>query len=151
MDAVDLAILHKLRDRGRLALSGLSEAVHASRTSVHGRLKRLHDDGVITGYHAAFDPKRVGLQLAALILIGVDQTRLVELRETLDTIPEIEMWGLTLGEYDGFVYVRVGHNDDLRDLIVHRIRDIPGVTKTMTILVIDESPYRQALPATLPS
>ena len=143
-------MLHQLRDRGRLALAGLSEAVHASRTNVHGRLKRLHDDGIITGYHAAFDPKRVGLQLAALILIGIDQTRLTELRDTLNTMPEIEMWGLTLGEYDGFVYVRVRHNDDLRDLIVNRIRDVPGVTKTMTILVIDESPYRQALPASPP-
>ena len=141
-----MAILRTLRDDGRITLTDLADRVHVSRTNVHGRIRKLHEGGVITGYTAHINASKVGLPVAALVLIGVDQSALDELRASLDAMPEVEHWGLTMGSYDGFILARVASVDDLRRLLVDDLRTMPGITRTESVLLIEENGPRRALP-----
>lgn len=146
VDAVDIAILRVLRDRGRISVTELAEQAHVSRSNAHARVGRLVDDGVITHFGAHVDPHKVGLPLCALVLVSVEQTKLAEIRSAFDAMPEIEQWGFSLGEFDGFAFVRVADNEALRTLVVERLRTVPGIRQTNTVFVIEESGHRPALP-----
>lgn len=148
MDDVDVAILQILRDEGRITLTELADRVHVSRTNVHGRIGKLHDKGIVRGYTARIDTARVGLPVAALVLIGVDQSQLDTLREQLDSMASVEHWGLTMGAYDGFIMARVASVEELRRLLVDELRTMPGITRTESVLMIEETGPRQALPDT---
>jgi Lrp/AsnC family leucine-responsive transcriptional regulator len=67
MDAVDWHLLAELQADARLSYNELSRRVNLSAPAVAERVRRLHEAGVITGYHAHVDPTRVGRQATALI------------------------------------------------------------------------------------
>jgi len=67
VDAVDWHLLAELQADARLSYNELSRRVNLSAPAVAERVRRLHDAGVITGYHAHVDPTRVGRQATALI------------------------------------------------------------------------------------
>ena len=146
MDDVDMGILRTLRDDGRITLTELADRVHVSRTNVHGRISKLHDRGVIGGYTARIDSAKVGLPVAALVLIGVDLPQLDTLRSRLDSMSSVEHWGLTMGAYDGFIVARVASVEELRRLLVDELRTMPGITRTESVLMIEETGPRQVLP-----
>ena len=141
-----MSILRILRSDGRITLTELADRVHVSRTNVHGRIARLHERGVVTGYTAKIAANKIGLPVAALVLIGVDQSELESLRAQLDSMPQIEHWGLTMGAYDGFILARVASVEELRELLVDHLRTMPGITRTESVLMIEEHGPEQALP-----
>lgn len=141
-----MSILRILRDDGRITLTDLADRVHVSRTNVHGRIGKLHERGVVHGYTARINSAKVGLPVAALVLFGLDQTKLEDLRTRLDTMDSVEHWGLTMGAYDGFLTVRVASVDELRRFLVDELRTMPGITRTESVLMIEETGPRQALP-----
>ena len=141
-----MAILRTLRDDGRITLTDLAERVHVSRTNVHGRISKLHERGIVHGYTARIDTAKVGLPVAALVLFGLDQSKLDDMRLRLDEMSSVEHWGLTMGAYDGFLTVRVASVDELRRFLVDELRNIPGITRTESVLLIEETGPRQALP-----
>lgn len=67
IDATDARLLAALTADARLSRAELARRVGLSAPAVGERIKRLEDAGVITGYHAAIDPARIGLPLTVLI------------------------------------------------------------------------------------
>jgi len=138
LDRVDRRILELLRDDGRLAVAALAERAGISRANAYTRLERLRGDGVIRGFSAAVDSRRLGLGIAALVLIAGRQPAWRSLREELLRMPEIEFCVFTTGEYDALILVRVPDVETLRDVILERLQSMPTVRATQTIFVLDE-------------
>jgi Lrp/AsnC family transcriptional regulator, leucine-responsive regulatory protein len=67
MDAVDWHLVSELQADARLSYNELSRRVKLSAPAVAERVRRLHEAGVITGYHAHIDLGRVGRHATALI------------------------------------------------------------------------------------
>jgi DNA-binding Lrp family transcriptional regulator len=74
LDDTDRRILQELVVDGRLSVNALAERANVSRATAYGRLKRLTDTGVIKRFSAVVDPAKVGLPIAALILVNVSST-----------------------------------------------------------------------------
>jgi DNA-binding Lrp family transcriptional regulator len=138
LDAVDRRILELLRDDGRLPVAGLAERAGISRANAYTRLERLRSEGVIRGFTASVDSQRLGLGIAALVLIAGRQPAWRSLREQLLRMPEIEFCAFTTGEYDALILVRVPDVETLRDVILERLQSMPAVRATQTIFVLDE-------------
>lgn len=66
---IDAKILAELQADGSLSQRALAEKVGLSQNACWRRLKRLHDDGVIEGYHARLNADRVGLDLTVFVMI----------------------------------------------------------------------------------
>jgi DNA-binding Lrp family transcriptional regulator len=138
VDRIDRRILELLRDDGRLPVAALAERAGISRANAYTRLERLRGDGVIRGFAAQVDSGRLGLGIAALVLISGRQPAWRALREQLLHMPEIEYCAFTTGEYDALALVRVPDVETLRDVILERLQSSPAVRATQTIFVLDE-------------
>ena len=75
LDRFDRAILATLGADARMSLADLAPKVGLSSTACARRLKALEEQGVIRGYHAALDHKRLGLAVTVLVRIRLDSQR----------------------------------------------------------------------------
>lgn len=71
MDAIDRDIIHHLREDGRLANTELADRVGLSPSPCLRRVRRLENEGIITGYHAAIDPRALGRGLEVIIHVDM--------------------------------------------------------------------------------
>jgi Lrp/AsnC family leucine-responsive transcriptional regulator len=138
LDPVERRLLELLRDDGRLAVAALAERAGISRANAYTRLERLRTDGVIDGFAARVDARRLGLGISALVLISGRQPAWRSLRDQLRAMPEVEYCAFTTGEYDALILVRVPDVETLRDVILERLQSMPAVRATQTIFVLDE-------------
>jgi DNA-binding Lrp family transcriptional regulator len=138
LDPTDLAIVAALVDDGRLSVNELAQRVSVSRATAYARLDRLRHDGVITGFTAVVDRAKLGLPIAALILLDVDQHAWRELSEELRRLPGFDYLAVTSGEFDMVVLVRSPDIESLRDVVLTRLASLPQVRSTRTIFVLDE-------------
>ena len=139
LDETDRRILEELVIDGRLSVNALAERANVSRATAYGRLNKLIDTGVITGFSAVVDAAKVGLPIAALILVNVDQHNWQLARDELATLPGLEYLAFTSGGFDMVLLVRVPDVVALRDVVLVRLHGSPHVRSTQTIFVLDEN------------
>lgn len=138
VDDVDLAILRALRDDARMPVTEIARRGNVSRANAYKRLDRLTKDGVIEGYHVRVNPRAVGLEVTALILLSIEQGRWREVRDRLVDIPEVQFIGLATGDFDFVVLVRATSVDELRDVVLERFVTMPEVRNSRTVFLLDD-------------
>jgi DNA-binding Lrp family transcriptional regulator len=121
-----------------MSVNALADRVGVSRATAYARLDRLVQDGVITGFRATVDPAKVGLPIAALILVNVQQHSWQAARDELLSLPGLEYLAFTSGDFDMVLLVRVPDVVALRDVVLVRLHGSPHVRSTQTIFVLDE-------------
>jgi len=138
IDDVDWAVIDALVRDGRISLTDLSEQINVSRSTVHARLQRLRDDGVISGFTAIVDPAAIGLGVSALVFLDVEQHDWRGLRDELIALPGVEYLALCAGRFDMVMVVRAASIGDLRDVLLERVQRMPDVKSSETVLILDE-------------
>lgn len=143
IDDIDLALLEILQKSGRTRRNDLAHTVGLSIPSVSERLKKLEDAGVITGYHAFVDPKKVGKDITAFIKVTVDNSKhfqsFIEHSKGNDEILEIHA---ITGEGSHVLKVRTENTSSLERLL-SKIQSWSGVVNTTTSLVL--STHKESL------
>ncbi len=148
VDEIDLALLRALQADSRAPISALSTAVAISRANAYGRLSRLRETGVIARLTACVNPYRVGLSLAAVILLRATADawpRWSSFAEAFDRMPEVEFAADLAGEVDMMLLARFSDMDHLRSFIEEDLRRLPGIAGIRTLLVLNETPRRSWL------
>ena len=146
VDAVDRRIVEELRRDGRVSMTELAERVGISRANAYARFERLLGEGVVTGFGARVDARRLGLGIAALVTITAEQHAWRTLRDELVAMPEVDYFALTTGEFDMVLLVRATDVETLRDVVLVRLQNMREIRATRTILVLDEEiPTRSML------
>lgn len=146
LDTVDRQIIELLTADGRMSVNDLAARVHVSRATAYARLDRLRSDGVITGFTVTVNPDRLGYTVAALVLVNVDQSQWREIRTAVQELPGIEYLAFTSGGFDLVLLVRLPDITDLRDVVLVRLHDIPGIRSAQTIFVLDEARVHRVVP-----
>ena len=72
---IDRRLVALLVEDGRMSVNELAGRLHVSRATAYARLRRLRQDGVITGFTASVDPARAGLGVTAIVLCSTQQGR----------------------------------------------------------------------------
>lgn len=142
LDEVDRRIIDRLRRDGRRSVPALATDVHVGRATAYSRFDRLLDERVITGFSARVDPKRVGLDVAAMILVSVRQGLWRDLLSELRSLPGVEWVGVATGTFDFMVLVRADSLDHLRDVALSELQQISGVRSAQTVVLLDEFDQR---------
>jgi DNA-binding Lrp family transcriptional regulator len=138
LDALDRAMLQVLRGDGRISMLELANRLGISRGNAYNRFERLRRDGVLAGFTARVDPARLGLTVAALVSLRTEQQSWQATRDHLLALEEVEYVALTTGGPDFVVLVRAPSVESLRDVVLDRLRRVPGVHSTLTTLILDE-------------
>ncbi len=138
IDGVDRAVLAAVAQDARISLTDLAEKINVSRSTAHARLQRLRDENVITGFTATIDPHAVGLGVAALVFIDIEQHDWRTLRTELAAIPGVEYLAMCAGRFDLMLIARAESIPALRDVLLEQIQRIAGVRSTESVIILDE-------------
>jgi Lrp/AsnC family leucine-responsive transcriptional regulator len=108
LDATDLRILTELQLNARVSLAELGRRVGLSAPAVGDRVQRLEETGVITGYHAAVDPKTLGFPVTLRVRVRPAVRELARIAKIAQEIPEIvECYRMTGDDcYDFLMHLR---------------------------------------------
>jgi Lrp/AsnC family leucine-responsive transcriptional regulator len=102
---------------------------------------------VITGYYARVDPKALGVDITAFIGVGVEHPRYFEKFATqVLAIPDVLECHRVAGDDSYLLKVRTQNTHTLDELLVKRLRIIPGVTRTHTTIVLASTKEDTCLP-----
>ncbi len=118
LDATNLRLLSELQEDARTSLAELGRRVGLSSPAVAERVRRLEDEGVITGYRAEVDPRRLGLGLGVHLRIRPAPRQLRDVAELARQSPEVVECHRVTGDdcYVMTAYVRdVEHLETLID------------------------------------
>jgi Lrp/AsnC family leucine-responsive transcriptional regulator len=135
LDRRDLAILGVLQRDARATYADVGKQVGLSPSSVHQRVRKLEQSGVIRGYRATVDPEALGLQVTALVsAMPLDPKQADDLPERVQELPEVEACYSVAGEANYVLKVRTSTTVALEDLL-RTIREKAGVQTRTTIVL----------------
>ena len=135
-DATDRAILELLQENCKQPLATIGEKVGLSAPSVVERIHKLEEAGVVTGYVALVDARRLGKDITAFIgIAGAHAGAIGTLERRLAAIGDVLECHHVTGEYTLLVKVKTENTSTLERLI-DRIRRFDGVARTETMVVL---------------
>jgi DNA-binding Lrp family transcriptional regulator len=148
VDDIDLALLSALQADARAPIEALCKAAGVSRSTAYGRLTQLRESGVIQSLTVAVDPYRVGLSIAAVVLLRASTDswkRWSAFAPTFEQMPEVEFAADLAGEFDMLLLARFRDAEHLRTFLQDDLRQVSGIAGIRTLLVLDETPRRSWL------
>jgi Lrp/AsnC family transcriptional regulator for asnA, asnC and gidA len=134
LDNVSKRIIEQLQEDGRRPYATIGKAVGLSEAAVRQRVQRLLDSGIMQ-IVAVTDPVQVGFRRQAMIGVRVSG-ELHPIADRLADLPEVDYVVITAGSFDLLAEVVCEDDDNLLDLISHRIRTMPGVVSTETFVYL---------------
>lgn len=144
IDTLDKKILNIITKNARIPYLEVARECDVSGAAIHQRVQRLIRLGVIKGSEFKVDPIAVGFRTCAFIGIFLDHAgNYRKVITQLEKIPEIIECHYTTGNYSLFIKVYAHDNEHLRDILTDRIQVIDGITRTETLISLDESINRQ--------
>ncbi len=134
LDDVSKAIIEQLQEDGRRSYAEIGKAVGLSEAAVRQRVQKLTDAGVMQVV-AVTDPMQLGFYRQAMIGVRVtgDTTKVAQ---ALGNLPSVDYVVLTAGSFDILAEIVCENDDDLIELLNHRIRRIEGVQSTETFVYL---------------
>ena len=140
LDSFDRKILAILVKDGRTSVTDLARRVGISKTPCQARMRRLIDTGVITGFHAALNPVKLGLDHIAFTEVKLSDTRetaLEEFNAAVRCIPEVEECHMIASSFDYLLKVRTADIRRYRTVLGERISSLPHVASTSTFVAME--------------
>jgi Lrp/AsnC family transcriptional regulator, leucine-responsive regulatory protein len=146
MDDRDLRILAALQENARATFGEIAGAVGLSPSSVHDRVRKLEQAGVIKGYGAQVDPDGVGLFVTALVSVTpLDPKQPDDLPDRVLELTEVEDCHSVAGDENYILKVRTRTTSDLEDFL-RRLREKAGVQTRTTIVLSTPFEHRPLTP-----
>ncbi len=142
LDRIDFEILAALREDGRLSNKELAARVELAASTCLERVRKLHEAGVLVGYHAEIDPKALGIRIQAMIAVRLQKHSrdlVEEFRAYVLTLPEVMSIYHVGGEHDFLIHVAVSDAEALRDLALDRFTTRPEVEHMETSLIFEHA------------
>lgn len=135
LDEADREILRELQQDARASFKAIADKVGVSEATVFVRVRKLQEKGVIKGFRAIVDPRAVGKNLTAIVLVRANPKVFPGMLDTIRKVDDIyEVYDVT-GEYYSILKIRTSDTDELSK-VIDTIGMIEGVAGTETILVL---------------
>ncbi|WP_260924384.1 Lrp/AsnC family transcriptional regulator [Novosphingobium sp. 9] len=149
LDAFDRAIIDALQEDARMPVAQIAERVSLSATPVSRRIHHLEEDGTIQGYIPVIDPRRIGLELDAYVLINLEAHSDESIRRfesAIDAHPYVIACHAVTGEMDYLVHVVARDVEHLSQITLKTLVRIPGVRDVQSLIVLETVKRARALP-----
>ncbi len=149
MDAIDRRILKTLQLDGRMKIGDLAERVGLSATPCARRLDRLQADGVITGYGARVDPRKVGLPVTIFVSVELEAQGpdvINEFERAVSRFEEVMECYLMTGSRDFLLRVVAADLDAFDAFLEHRLMKVKGVRNMRSNFALRALVRRDVLP-----
>ena len=139
LDDVDHKILDLLIDNSRIPFTDIAKKLLISAGTVHVRVKKMEEFGIIQGSSLALDYKKLGYTFIAYIGIFLEKTHLTNfVLDKLKSISYVTVAHITTGRFNIFCKIRSKNTNHAKE-IIFMIDDIDGVSRTETMISLEES------------
>jgi Lrp/AsnC family leucine-responsive transcriptional regulator len=151
MDALDHKLVATLSEEGRISWSDLAARVGLSAPATADRVRRLEERGVIRGYTALVNPDAVGQGLTAFVAVTLDRPQHRQsFLELLEQLPQVLECHHTAGEDDYLLKIRCSGTRELERLVSEKIKNLKGIARTRTTIVLSTVKETSAVPLPAP-
>ena len=146
IDNTDRNILNLLQEDGRIAASHIADKLDISIPTVTERIKKLQDSGIIQGIHAVLDPKKLDLDVSAIItVISESSVYYKAFIKSAEKAPEVIQCFSTTGNGSHSLLVVTRNSHTLEELL-RNIQSWPGVARTETQIILSSYKLMQNIP-----
>lgn len=121
-------ILSVLEEDAQASYAEIADRADVSKPTVRKYIEELEQDGVIVGYSADIDPKKLSGQSIAIVGIEVESDQYVDASRQLKAVDEIEALYTSSGDHTLMAEVRATDGDEMGDVINEKILSVGGVT-----------------------
>ena len=140
IDKLDLQIIQHLMQDANISYADLGKKLFVSPGTVHVRIKKLQDNGIVSGTRLHVDLKKLGYDVIAFIGIYLEKSSLYDVvAKDLKKIPEIVRMNYTTGNYSIFAEIVCKDISQLRRVLHDELQKIKGIERTETFISLEES------------
>jgi len=136
LDRTDQRLLQALQNNARTSQRQLAKQLGVAQGTVTNRLKRLEDDGVITGYTATVSPASLGWSMTIMAGLRIMKGRMVDVQQRIAADPRVFAVYDVTGDWDSIVLARVKDRQDL-DNLTKTVFTLEGVSRSYTHVVLN--------------
>ena len=128
VESTERRILSVLEEDAQASYAEIADRAEVSKPTVRKYIEKLEEEGVIVGYSADVDPKKLSGQSIAMVGIDVASERYVEATRQLSDIDAIESLYTSSGDHMLMAEVRANDGNSLAAVIEDEILELDGVT-----------------------
>ena len=121
-------ILSVLEEDAQASYAEIADRANVSKPTVRKYIEKLENEGVIVGYSAEIDPKKLSSKSIALVGMDVASEKYVEATRALKNLDEVETLYSSSGDHMLMAEVRAADGDAVGDVISEKMLEIEGVT-----------------------
>ena len=140
LDKLDLQIIHHMMADAGISYADLGKKLFVSGGTIHVRIKKLQDAGIVKGTKLHVDLKKLGHEVIAFLGIYLEKSSMYdsEAKELLK-IPQIVRLNYTTGNYSMFAEIATKDIEELRGVLHDELQKIKGIERTETFISLEES------------
>jgi Lrp/AsnC family transcriptional regulator for asnA, asnC and gidA len=140
LDKLDLQIIHHMMEDAQISYADLGKKLFVSGGTIHVRIKKLQEAGVVKGTKLKVDLKQLGHDVIAFIGIYLEKSSMYDsVAKELQKIPEIVRLNYTTGNYSMFAEIVCRDIAQLRWVLHDQLQKIKGIERTETFISLEES------------
>ncbi len=139
LDEIDHQILDMLIHNTRVPFTDIAKKLLISAGTVHVRVKKMEEAGIITGSSLNVNYEKLGYSFIAYVGVFLQKTSMTKfVLERISEIPFVTVAHITTGKFNIFCKIRAKDTHHAKD-IIFMIDDIDGVYRTETMISLEES------------
>ena len=140
LDKLDLQIIQAMMDDAEVSYADLGKQFFVSGGTIHVRIKKLEELGIVQGKRLAVDLKVLGYDIIAFIGIYLEKSSMYDnVAKALKAIPQVVRVNYTTGNYSMFVEIVCKDIQQLRFVLHDELQNIKGIERTETLISLEES------------
>ena len=140
LDELDFRILKHLRENSQEPLAVLSEKLSHPKSTIHARIKKLQNSGIIKSFGAYIDMNLLNLGIIGFVLLSFDQTKTNYVQEDaarqIAKLPQVEEVHIIAGQWDILCKVRSDTITNLGDFVIRDLKSVEGISSSLTLVVL---------------
>jgi len=135
IDKKDQMIINELKKNSRNSTKNIAKNIQIPRVTVHDRLEKMKEKGIIKKFSVSIDYKKIGLPTEVFIFVSflpnvdISQRELAKRISKIQSISEVH---IISGEYDLLIKARGETLEQIGKLVVDKLRKLKGVGRTLT-------------------
>lgn len=138
LDKLDLQIINEMLSNADMPYAELGKKLFVSGGTIHVRIKKLEELGVVKGKRIKADLKKLGYDITAFVGIYLDKNSLYDsVASQLESIPQIVRLNYTTGNYSMFIEIVCKDITELHFILHNELQKIEGIERTETFISLD--------------
>jgi Lrp/AsnC family transcriptional regulator for asnA, asnC and gidA len=140
LDKLDLQIINEMMETAGISYADLGKKLFVSGGTIHVRIKKLQEFGIVKGTKLNVDLKQLGYDITAFVGIYLEKSSLYDsVAKDLQSIPEIVRLNYITGNYSMFIEIVCKDIAQLRYVLHDALQKIKGIERTETFISLEEN------------